>query len=121
MLPLVQQTGRNGEALFGGSIAAVAVGLEVLRLRQAQLTGTLSPDVTQSISDFLRLLARELLLHQPADPQAHVIERARADAARIVTSSLTIDALRIAASLRVIAAAVEDFPEFFRPGQARSR
>ncbi|RUW43554.1 FUSC family protein, partial [Mesorhizobium sp. M8A.F.Ca.ET.021.01.1.1] len=66
-----------------------------------------------SIANFLRGLARELLFRAPGDPQTATVAVARQYAAGIAQRNATGDMLQIAASLRIIAAAMEDFPDFF--------
>jgi len=113
LMPQVQQTGRKGEPILGGSIAAVTVGLEVLRLRQAQLNSTIPHETVESIGNFLRGLARELLFRRPGEPQTATVAVARQYAASIAERSDRLEMLQIAASLRIIAAAMEDYPDFF--------
>ncbi|RAZ84573.1 FUSC family protein [Mesorhizobium hawassense] len=117
LMPQVQQTGRKGDPILGGSISAVTVGLEVLRLRHAQLNSAIPHETVESIGNFLRGLARELLFRRPGEPQTATIAVARQYAASIAERSDRLEMLQIAASLRIIAAAMEDYPDFF----ARSR
>jgi uncharacterized membrane protein YccC len=116
LMPQVQQTGRKGDPILGGSIAAVTVGLEVLRLRQAQLNSAVPHETVASIGNFLRGLARELLFRRPGEPTATVAV-ARQYAASIAQRSDRFEMLQIAASLRIIAAAMEDYPDFFAKGR----
>ncbi|RAZ77344.1 FUSC family protein [Mesorhizobium atlanticum] len=118
LMPQVQRTGRRGEPILGGSIAAVTVGLEVLRLRHAQLNSAVPRETVESIGNFLRGLARELLFRRPGEPQTATIAVARQYAASIGERSDRLEMLRIAASLRIVAAAMEDYPEFFAKGRA---
>ena len=118
LMPQVQRTGRRGEPILGGSIAAVTVGLEVLRLRHAQLNSAVPHETVESIGNFLRGLARELLFRRPGEPQTATIAVARQYAASIGERSDRLEMLRIAASLRIIAAAMEDYPDFFAKGRA---
>ncbi|TPK16521.1 FUSC family protein [Mesorhizobium sp. B2-5-9] len=113
LMPLVQNSGRKGEAVLGGGVASVTVGLEILRLRTASQNHALPSETTLSIATFLRGLARELLFRAPGDPQTATIAVARQYAAGIAQRNATGDMLQIAASLRIIAAAMEDFPDFF--------
>ncbi|MER9840483.1 FUSC family protein [Mesorhizobium australicum] len=113
LMPLVQNSGRKGEAVLGGGVASVTVGLEILRLRIASQNHAIPSETTLSIANFLRGLARELLFRTPGDPQTATIAVARQYAAGIAQRNATGDMLRIAASLRIIAAAMEDFPGFF--------
>lgn len=117
LMPQVQQTGRKGDPILGGSIAAVTVGLEVLRLRHAQLNSALPHETVESIGNFLRGLARELLFRRPGEPQTSTVAVARQYAASIAERGDRLEMLQVAASLRIIAAAMEDYPDFF----ARSR
>ncbi|MDG4874341.1 FUSC family protein [Mesorhizobium sp. WSM4935] len=116
LMPQVQQTGRKGDPILGGSIAAVTVGLEVLRLRQAQLNSAVPHETVESIGNFLRGLARELLFRRPGERTATVAV-ARQYAASIAQRSDRFEMLQIAASLRIIAAAMEDYPDFFAKGR----
>ncbi|TJV73166.1 MAG: FUSC family protein [Mesorhizobium sp.] len=118
LMPQVQRTGRRGDPILGGSIAAVTVGLEVLRLRHAQLDSAVPRETVESIGNFLRGLARELLFRRPGEPQTATIAVARQYAASIGERSDRLEMLRIAASLRIIAAAMEDYPDFFAKGRA---
>jgi uncharacterized membrane protein YccC len=118
LMPQVQQTGRRGDPILGGSIAAVTVGLEVLRLRHAQLNSAVSRETVESIGNFLRGLARELLFRRPGEPQTATVAVARQYAASIAQRSDRLEMLQIAASLRIIAAAMEDYPDFFAKGRA---
>ncbi|TIW64038.1 MAG: FUSC family protein, partial [Mesorhizobium sp.] len=54
LMPLLQRVGRKGDAVLGGSIAAVTVGLEILRLRSAQQDAAIPPETVLSITNFLR-------------------------------------------------------------------
>ncbi|RUX29688.1 FUSC family protein [Mesorhizobium sp. M2A.F.Ca.ET.042.01.1.1] len=118
LMPQVQRTGRRGDPILGGSIAAVTVGLEVLRLRHAQLDSAVPRETVESIGNFLRGLARELLFRRPGEPQTATLAVARQYAASIGERSDRLEMLRIAASLRIIAAAMEDYPDFFAKGRA---
>jgi uncharacterized membrane protein YccC len=113
LMPLVQNSGRKGDAVLGGGVAAVTVGLEVLRLREAQQAHAVPSETALSIANFLRGLARELLFRAPGDPQTATVAVARQYAATIAQRNATGDVLQIAASLRIVAAAIEDFPDFF--------
>ncbi|WP_457151894.1 FUSC family protein [Mesorhizobium sp. P5_C1] len=113
LMPLVQNAGRKGDAVLGGGVAAVTVGLEVLRLRDASQGHAIPSETALSIANFLRGLARELLFHAPGDPQTSTVAVARQYATSIAQRNATGEMLQIAASLRIIAAAMEDFPDFF--------
>lgn len=113
LMPLVQNAGQKGDAVLGGGVAAVTVGLEVLRLRDASQSHAIPSETALSIATFLRGLARELLFRAPGDPQTSTVTVARQYAASIAQRNGTGELLQIAASLRIIAAAMEDFPDFF--------
>ncbi|WP_136619499.1 MULTISPECIES: FUSC family protein [Mesorhizobium] len=113
LMPLVQNAGRKGDAVLGGGVAAVTVGLEILRLRDASQGHAIPSETALSIANFLRGLARELLFRAPGDPQTSTVAVARQYAAGIAQRNGTGEMLQIAASLRIIAAAMEDFPDFF--------
>ncbi|MER8705017.1 FUSC family protein [Mesorhizobium sp. M1088] len=113
LMPLLQNAGKKGDAVLGGGIAAVTVGLEILRLRNAQQSSAIPPETALSIANFLRGLARELLFRRPGEPQTATVAVARQYAAGIAERSEAAEMLQIAASLRIIAAAIEDFPDFF--------
>ncbi len=114
LLPLAQRIGRKADALFGGSIASVAVGLETVRLRKALAAGRLSPETSGTIREFLQALARGLLV-RPAVSAADTVAGIRSEAAAIAAGSAA-ENLQAAASLRIIAVAIEDYPDFFRRG-----
>ncbi|PWJ87345.1 putative membrane protein YccC [Mesorhizobium loti] len=113
LMPLVQNAGRKGDAVLGGGVAAVTVGLEILRLRDASQGHAIPSETALSIANFLRGLARELLFRAPGDPQTSTVTVARQYAAGIAQRNGAGEMLQIAASLRIIAAAMEDFPDFF--------
>jgi uncharacterized membrane protein YccC len=113
LMPLVQNAGQKGDAVLGGGVAAVTVGLEVLRLRDASQSHAIPSETALSIANFLRGLARELLFRAAGDPQTSTVTVARQYAASIAQRNGTGELLQIAASLRIIAAAMEDFPDFF--------
>ncbi|MER9300989.1 FUSC family protein [Mesorhizobium sp. M0621] len=113
LMPLVQNAGSTGDAVLGGSVAAVTVGLEILRLRAASQGHAIPSETALSITNFLRGLARELLFRAPGDPQTSTVAVARQYATNIAQRNGTGELLQIAASLRIIAAAMEDFPDFF--------
>ncbi|CDX12074.1 Fusaric acid resistance protein conserved region [Mesorhizobium sp. ORS 3324] len=117
LMPQLQRTGRKGDPILGGSIAAVTVGLEVLRLRNAQLNSAIPRETVESIGNFLRGLARELLFRRHGEPQTSTVAVARQYAASIADRSDQPEMLQIAASLRIIAAAMEDYPDFFAKGR----
>jgi uncharacterized membrane protein YccC len=113
LMPLMRPLGRRGEAFLGGSIAAVTLGLEVLRLRNAQLMRTIPAETSQAITDFLKKLTRNLLGGSSHEKWAATIAEIRRDAAKVAEGHSGGDALKVAVSLRIIAAAVENYPEFF--------
>ncbi|MER9728579.1 FUSC family protein [Mesorhizobium sp. M0217] len=117
LMPLLQNAGRKGDAILGGGVAAVTVGLEILRLRAAQQSPSTPTDTALSIANFLRGLARELLFRATGDPQTATVTVARQYAASLSERSGGADMLQIAAWLRIIAAAIEDFPDFFTRGR----
>ncbi|RWB56248.1 FUSC family protein [Mesorhizobium sp.] len=117
LMPQLQRTGRKGDPILGGSIAAVTVGLEVLRLRGAQVNSAMPHETVESIANFLRGLARELLFRRHGEPQTSTVAVARQYAAGIADRSDRPEMLQIAASLRIIAAAMEDYPDFFARGR----
>ena len=112
LLPLAQRIGRRADPLFGGGIASVAVGLETLRLRKALATGDLPPETGNPIREFLHALARDLTV-RPSASVADTVAGIRAEAAAIAARSTAAN-LQAAASLRIVAVAIEDYPEFFR-------
>jgi uncharacterized membrane protein YccC len=118
LMPYARQTGKKGETILDGSIAGVTVGIEILRLRQAMQSTHLLSETRDLISTFLRNLAREQLLRAPGGPRTSTITLARQYAAEISQRGGTTDMLEIAASLRIIAAAIEDFPDFFARGRS---
>ena len=113
LLPLAARAGRKGEALFGGSIAAVAVGLELLRLRALLPAHSLAREAEGAIGDFLKLFARDLVVRPGSGNPSVTADDMRAKADAIATDGQTTS-LQAGASLRVIAAAIEDHPAFFR-------
>ena len=113
LMPLLQQTGRKGDPILGGSISVVTVGLEVLRLRHAQLNSSIPRETMESVGNFLRGLARELLFRRHGEPPTSTVAVARQYAAGIAERSDRPEMLQVAASLRIIAAAMEDYPDFF--------
>jgi uncharacterized membrane protein YccC len=113
LMSQTQRTGKKGDAVLDGSIAAVTVGIEILHLRHALQSATLPAETALSVSNFLRGLARELLFRRPGEPQTSTVTVARQYAAGITQRSNAGEMLQVAASLRIIAAAIEDFPDFF--------
>ena len=113
LMSQTQRTGKKGDAVLDGSIAAVTVGIEILRLRHALQSSALPAETALSISNFLRGLARELLFRRSNEAQTSTVTVARQYAASITQRSSAAEMLQVAASLRIIAAAIEDFPDFF--------
>jgi uncharacterized membrane protein YccC len=113
LMPLVRRLGRRGEAFLGGGIAAVTLGLEILRLRNLQRASATPVDVSQKITDFLAKLTRDLLGGHPAKSWAAAIAGIRNDAAALAAAGNDANSLNVAVSLRIIAAAIENYPEFF--------
>jgi uncharacterized membrane protein YccC len=113
LIPFAQRTGGRGEAMLAGSVSAVTVGLEILVLRNA--LPSLPGPVRSDIADLLKRLA-SLILRATGSQSIHAFATAaRAEAETLggmddANSSL----LPVAACLRVIAAAIEDNPRFFR-------
>ncbi|PWJ85644.1 putative membrane protein YccC [Pseudaminobacter salicylatoxidans] len=119
LLPYAQRLGDTGKALLGGSVAAVTVGLEILRLRKLQFGGKLAERDKAFIAAFLSRFANEALL----PPTGKKSLQAMADSTRQAASEMAArrsdaETLQAAAALRVIAAALEDYPIFF--GRLRS-
>jgi uncharacterized membrane protein YccC len=112
LMPYARQAGGPGEAALRGSVAAVTVGLEILRLRNAMLP----QDVAVAVADFLRKLARVFLRPVGGETAAEFVRATRALAADIAGGHDEIAVLQAAASLRVIAAAIEAHPAFFQRG-----
>jgi uncharacterized membrane protein YccC len=113
LIPFAQRTGSRGEAMLTGSVSAVTIGLEILILRNA--LPSLPEPVRRDISDFLKRLA-SLILRSAGGQSIHAFAAAaRAEAEALVERpEETTVLLSVAAALRVIAAAVEDNPRFFR-------
>jgi uncharacterized membrane protein YccC len=112
LLPLAQRIGRKADGLFGGSIASVAVGLEIMRLRKMLAAGVLPTEPAAAIAEFLRTLARDLVVRSSETADA-AVERIRSRAVAIAGQN-TAETLQAAAALRIIAVAIEDYPNFFR-------
>jgi uncharacterized membrane protein YccC len=112
LLPLVRRVGRKADGLFGGSIASVAVGLETLRLRKVLAAGALSSETGRVVGEILRSLARDMVTRSPGTTAAAV--DGMRGAANTIASRHGEENLQASASLRIIAAAIETYPEFFR-------
>jgi uncharacterized membrane protein YccC len=113
LMPLMRMLGRRGDAFLGGSIMAVAIGLEILKLRHALKAGGMSARTTNAVTNFLNDLAAELLSPESSQTWVQTIARTRENAATVAAGGNDAPALRAAASMRVIAAAAESYPEFF--------
>jgi hypothetical protein len=92
---------------------AVAIGLEILKLRHALKAGGMSARTTNAVTNFLNDLAAELLSPESSQTWVQTIARTRENAATVAAGGNDAPALRAAASMRVIAAAAESYPEFF--------
>jgi hypothetical protein len=119
-MPFAQRTGGRGEAMLIGSVAAATVGLEILALRNAQ-PRLLEPDRPVIAASLKRLAS---LILRPTG-SGSIAAFAAATRAQAETLGKRGDAdpslLGVAASLRVIAAAVEDNPRFFHSPRAGTR
>lgn len=114
LLPYAQRLGETGKALLGGSVASVTAGLEILRLRTLQGGGKLSQADSDYISAFLRRFARDVLLPPTGKKSMSALaESIRQNAADMAARRADTETLQAAASLRVIAAALDDYPMFF--------
>jgi uncharacterized membrane protein YccC len=114
LMPYNRGPGSRTEAILSGSIASVTVGLEILKLRRLILADEVPADVKRVLGRFLKRLARVLLKPVGEQPVVDFVRVTRDAAARIGHESESGAVLDAAASLRVIAAAVEDHPAFFR-------
>lgn len=117
LMPQMRALGRKGDAFLGGGIAAVTVGLEILRLRTALLARTMPATVSDTISIFLKKLAHMLLVRSSPEEWSAAIAEIRRDAAAIAEEGGENGGVQVAASLRVIAAAIESYPVFFRKSE----
>lgn len=115
LMPLLQGSGKKGEALIAASVAAVTAGLSVLRLRISMLAGGMTTADMELAASFLRQVARGLLAQPAGSSWAGTIAEAR-QSAGVIAASGSPDALQAAASMRIIAAAIEDHPAFFNRG-----
>jgi uncharacterized membrane protein YccC len=120
LMPFAQRTGGRGEAMLIGSVAAATVGLEILALRNAQprLPEPDRPVIAASLKRLASLILRPT-------GSGSIAAFAAATRAQAETLGKRGDAdpslLGVAASLRVIAAAVEDNPRFFHSPRAGTR
>ena len=99
--------------MLSASVAAVTVGLEILVLRGAaeNLPETVRPLVANFLKRVASLLLRPAGAHTISDFAASTRAEAEALGSREDADRSVLNA---AAALRVIAAAVEDNPRFFR-------
>jgi uncharacterized membrane protein YccC len=117
LIPFAKSAGGRGEAMLSGSVSAVTVGLEILRLRKTRASGRLSEEADAAIDAFLRRLARILVKPAGEQPTAGFVQATRRAANGIAEGKTGGETLAAAASLRVIAASVEDYPAFYRQPQ----
>jgi uncharacterized membrane protein YccC len=117
LIPFAKRAGGYGDGMLAGSVSSVTVGLEVLRLRRARASGHLPASVEAAIDAFLRRLARILVKSAGEQPTADFVEATRRVAGEIAEGESGGEALAAAASLRVIAASIEDYPAFYRQPQ----
>jgi uncharacterized membrane protein YccC len=114
LMPYNRGPGSRTEAILSGSVSSVTVGLEILKLRNLLLADAVPADVKRQLGRFLKRLARVLLKPAGEQPVIDFVRATRDMAARIARDNEAVEVLDAAASLRVIAAAVEDHPAFFR-------
>jgi uncharacterized membrane protein YccC len=124
LMPFAQRTGGRGEAMLAGSVAAVTVGLEILTLRDIQ--PRLAEQDRPTVAEFLKRLASLILRSAGSGLGSGSIStfaaKTRAKAEELgKRSDADPSLLVVAASLRVIAAAVEDNPRFFHSPRAGTR
>lgn len=113
MAPL-ERVGAKGQYVLDGSLAAVTMGLEILRLRRFVRKQELAPDHAAAVTAMLVELARLLAMRVPhAKALRDMIVSLRALAGSTVTDASPSVHLQAAASLRVIALALEDHPRYF--------
>jgi len=113
MAPL-ERVGTKGQYVLDGSLAAVIMGLEILRLRRFIRDGQLEAAHAGEVSAMLVRLAKLLAIR---GPHAKILRDMIVDLRALAGSSAT-DAspdlhLQAAASLRVIALTLEDHPLYF--------
>jgi uncharacterized membrane protein YccC len=114
LMPYNRGPGSRTEAILSGSISSVTVGLEILKLRRLISTAAVPDEAQHLLGRFLKRLARVLLKPVGEQPVVDFVRATREMAARIARGNDSAAVLDAAASLRVIAAAVEDHPAFFR-------
>jgi uncharacterized membrane protein YccC len=114
LLPYALRLGQTGKELLAGSVASVTVSVEILRLRKLQLGDKLTAEDKAFISGFLKQFARDVLLPSPGrKSMAALAESTRQNATAMAERHDDAETLQAAASLRVIAAALDDYPVFF--------
>jgi hypothetical protein len=106
--------------MLSASVAAVTVGLEILVLRNAEPH---LPDAARPvIAGFLKRLASLILRPTGAHAIGDFATATRAEAETLgARSDASQPVLAVAAALRIIAAAVEDNPRFFRDTRSGPR
>ena len=113
MAPL-ERVGSKGQYVLDGSLAAVTMGLEILRLRRLVHRNALAPDHAGAVTAILGQLARLLMMRGPhAKPLHDLIASLRDLSSSSASDESAAVHLQAAASLRVIAAVLEDHPIFF--------
>jgi hypothetical protein len=71
-------------------------------------------EISQAVTTFLTKLAHLLLVPSPPEDWSATIAEIRQDAAAIALEDGKSGGVQAAASLRLIAAAIETYPDFFR-------
>jgi hypothetical protein len=113
MAPL-ERVGAKGQYVLDGSLAAVTMGLEILRLRRLVNNRELEEAHAAEVGVMLVRLAKLLAIRGPhAKTLRDMIANLRALAASSATDASPDIHLQAAASLRVIALALEDHPLYF--------
>lgn len=112
MLPLYKSVGTPAWATVAGAVASVTVGLEIIRLRRLQRSA--SQQLAGRIGECLKALARDVFLPQ-GRPITDAVASLRSTIANLAKEHEP-EALEVAASLRIIAAAIGDNASFYRPG-----
>jgi uncharacterized membrane protein YccC len=113
MAPL-ERVGAKGQYVLDGSLAAVTMGLEILRLRRFVHQGQLEAGHAAAVTAMLIGLAKLLAIRGPhAKILRDMIVALRSLAASSATDASPNVHLQAAASLRVIALTLEDHPLYF--------
>jgi uncharacterized membrane protein YccC len=113
MAPL-ERVGPKGQYALDGSLAAVTMGLEILRLRRFIRDGLLEGGHADYVGAMLVRLAKLLAIRGPHAKTLHdLIDDLRTLAASSATDASPNIHLQAAASLRVIALTLEDHPIYF--------